>query len=96
MAQSMEKKDACLLAVDISEKESTDMTNASPAVVSSRHVQLPPVVQTSLPILSYCVASIVMTVTNKYVVSGDFNMVFLLLTVQVIRVSVCTYHRWLM
>jgi GDP-mannose transporter len=38
----------------------------------------------SLPILSYCASSILMTVTNKYVLSGlDFNLNFLLLCVQV-------------
>lgn len=36
-----------------------------------------------LPILSYCGASIMMTVTNKYVLSGyDFNLNFFLLCVQ--------------
>ncbi|CDK28950.1 unnamed protein product [Kuraishia capsulata CBS 1993] len=36
-----------------------------------------------ISIMSYCGASILMTVTNKYVVSGaDFNMIFLLLAVQ--------------
>ncbi|RIA87418.1 hypothetical protein C1645_696039 [Glomus cerebriforme] len=37
----------------------------------------------TLPILTYCAASILMTVTNKYVLSGyDFNMNFLLLGIQ--------------
>nr|ODO03921.1 GDP-mannose transporter 1 [Cryptococcus depauperatus CBS 7855] len=37
----------------------------------------------ALPILSYCVASIMMTVVNKYVVSGaHFTMTFLLLAIQ--------------
>lgn len=55
----------------------------SPSVVASKKVTLPPLVKAGLPIFTYCVASIVMTVTNKYVVSGgDFNMVFLLLTIQ--------------
>lgn len=37
-----------------------------------------------LPILSYCGASILMTVTNKYVLSGyDFNLNFFLCMVQV-------------
>ncbi|CAG8435409.1 976_t:CDS:2 [Funneliformis mosseae] len=37
----------------------------------------------TLPILTYCAASILMTVTNKYVLSGyEFNMNFLLLGVQ--------------
>ncbi|EJD07538.1 GDP-mannose transporter [Fomitiporia mediterranea MF3/22] len=36
-----------------------------------------------LPIVSYCCASILMTVVNKFVVSGrDFSMNFLLLTIQ--------------
>ncbi|CAI2166692.1 14464_t:CDS:2 [Funneliformis geosporum] len=37
----------------------------------------------TLPILTYCAASILMTVTNKYVLSGyEFNMNFFLLGVQ--------------
>lgn len=37
-----------------------------------------------LPILSYCGSSILMTVCNKYVLSGlDFNLNFFLLVVQV-------------
>jgi GDP-mannose transporter len=37
-----------------------------------------------LPIISYCASSILMTVTNKYVLSGiDFNLNFFLLCVQV-------------
>ena len=36
------------------------------------------------PILSYCASSILMTVTNKYVLSGfGFNLNFFLLAVQV-------------
>lgn len=53
------------------------------SVVASKKITLSPALKAGLPIFTYCVASIVMTVTNKYVVSGDFNMVFLLLTVQV-------------
>jgi GDP-mannose transporter len=53
------------------------------SVVASKKVTLSPTLKAGLPIFTYCLASIVMTVTNKYVVSGDFNMVFLLLTVQV-------------
>ena len=38
----------------------------------------------SLPILAYCGSSILMTVTNKYVLSGlDFNLNFFLLMIQV-------------
>lgn len=37
-----------------------------------------------LPVLAYCGSSIMMTVMNKYVLSGlDFNLNFLLLMVQV-------------
>lgn len=37
-----------------------------------------------LPVLAYCGSSILMTVTNKYVLSGlDFNLNFFLLCVQV-------------
>jgi GDP-mannose transporter len=54
----------------------------SASVVASKKVSLPPLVKAGLPIFTYCIASIVMTVTNKFVVSGDFNMVFFLLTIQ--------------
>lgn len=41
------------------------------------------------PILSYCVSSILMTVTNKYVLSGfGFNLNFFLLAVQVCSIVV--------
>ncbi|ODV91604.1 hypothetical protein CANCADRAFT_63099 [Tortispora caseinolytica NRRL Y-17796] len=44
--------------------------------------------RTVLPVISYCASSILMTLANKYVVSGySFNMNFLLLAVQSI---VCT------
>ncbi len=37
-----------------------------------------------VPIVSYCASSILMTVTNKFVLSGlDFNLNFFLLCVQV-------------
>ena len=36
-----------------------------------------------VPILSYCFSSILMTVLNKFVLSGDFNLNFFLLAVQV-------------
>lgn len=38
----------------------------------------------AFPIVSYCLSSILMTVTNKFVLSGvDFNLNFFLLCVQV-------------
>ncbi|KAG9289433.1 hypothetical protein G9A89_007994 [Geosiphon pyriformis] len=46
----------------------------------------------ALPILSYCGASILMTVTNKYVLSAyEFNMNFLLLTIQSIVCVILLY-----
>ena len=36
-----------------------------------------------LPVLSYCGSSILMTVLNKFVLSGNFNLNFFLLAVQV-------------
>nr|ADE10074.1 DUF6 [Tremella fuciformis] len=46
----------------------------------------------ALPILSYCCASILMTVVNKYVVSGrHFTMTFLLLAIQS---AVCVLAVW--
>lgn len=45
-----------------------------------------------LPILNYCAASIMMTVVNKYVVSGrNFTMTFLLLAIQS---GVCVLAVW--
>ena len=39
------------------------------------------------PVLSYCVSSILMTVTNKFVLSGlGFNLNFFLLCVQVCQI----------
>ncbi|KAI7879571.1 UDP-galactose transporter [Lichtheimia hyalospora FSU 10163] len=54
-----------------------------PSIVAPSIFTLSPGMRAALPIASYCFASILMTVTNKYVVSGyGFNMNFLLLTVQ--------------
>ncbi|KAI9275512.1 hypothetical protein BDA99DRAFT_495658 [Phascolomyces articulosus] len=68
----------------------------SEPLVTARAISLSPRLKTALPIGAYCIASILMTVTNKYVVSGyGFNMNFLLLTVQVsyyynhLRVYIC-------
>ncbi|KAI7859982.1 hypothetical protein BDC45DRAFT_495428 [Circinella umbellata] len=58
-------------------------TSPSPSIVAPSIFTLSPGARAALPIASYCCASILMTVTNKYVVSGyGFNMNFLLLTVQ--------------
>ncbi|KAG1469906.1 hypothetical protein G6F56_002986 [Rhizopus delemar] len=72
------------ISLTVNTDDSLELLNQSQSsvVASSKITALPPAVKASLPILSYCLASIVMTVTNKYVVSGDFNMVFFLLTIQ--------------
>ncbi|CDH49523.1 gdp-mannose transporter [Lichtheimia corymbifera JMRC:FSU:9682] len=58
-------------------------TAQGPSIVAPSIFTLSPAMRAALPIASYCFASILMTVTNKYVVSGyGFNMNFLLLTVQ--------------
>ncbi|KAI7904811.1 uncharacterized protein BX663DRAFT_503654 [Cokeromyces recurvatus] len=62
------------------EPENNNTTNT---VVAPSRIRLSPAMRAILPIASYCLASILMTVTNKYVLSGyDFNMNFLLLTIQ--------------
>lgn len=56
-------------------------------VVAPSGIKLSPAMRAVLPVASYCCASILMTVTNKYVLSGyDFNMNFLLLTIQVLYI----------
>lgn len=53
----------------------TPSPRASPSAMSNNP---------ALPVLAYCGSSIMMTVMNKYVLSGlDFNLNFLLLCVQV-------------
>ncbi|KAG0165134.1 GDP-mannose transporter into the lumen of the Golgi [Apophysomyces sp. BC1015] len=63
--------------------EDDDRRSAPSTLVAPTIIQLSPTTRAVLPIASYCFASILMTVTNKYVLSGyDFNMNFLLLTIQ--------------
>jgi len=58
--------------------------------VATGGVEEPMVSSGSLSIAAYCLASILMTVVNKYVVSGrDFSMNFLLLAIQSIVCVVC-------
>ncbi|KAI8083070.1 uncharacterized protein BX664DRAFT_339760 [Halteromyces radiatus] len=57
--------------------------SSSSTIVAPSIVSLSPAMRAALPIACYCFASILMTVTNKYVLSGyGFNMNFMLLTVQ--------------
>ena len=50
----------------------------NPAPMSSSVMNHP-----MMPIMSYCVSSIMMTVLNKFVLSPTFNLNFLLICVQV-------------
>ncbi|KAK4685241.1 GDP-mannose transporter, partial [Tremellales sp. Uapishka_1] len=59
---------------------------------SLKEVPVPTTREQALPIMSYCAASIMMTVVNKYVVSGrHFTMTFLLLAIQS---AVCVLAVW--
>ncbi|KAI9272511.1 golgi GDP-mannose transporter [Sporodiniella umbellata] len=72
-------------------------SNHSRSVVAPSRFHLSPTARAVLPIASYCFASILMTVTNKYVLSGyDFNMNFLLLTIQnLVTVFLLTIFKFL-
>ena len=61
------------------ERQPSPLRYTPPAAPSSGLANHP-----ALPVVSYCASSILMTVTNKYVLSNDgFNLNFFLLTVQV-------------
>jgi GDP-mannose transporter len=77
-------------AINIGDREPSERFNAipprnipAPSGGSSSNV-FSPANQGTASILSYCASSILMTTTNKYVLSGsDYNLNFLLLAVQV-------------
>lgn len=70
--------------VVIDQEASDNGQHQQQTIVAPSGFKLSPGMRAVLPIASYCFASILMTVTNKYVLSGyDFNMNFLLLTIQV-------------
>lgn len=69
--------------VDLQRKKNANGQASSPDILSNSAIP---------PILSYCVASITMTVVNKFVVSGrDFSMNFLLLCLQSIVCVACVW-----
>jgi len=80
------------IALEMAEKEKqedyrveigNDKRPYSPVRGSTPHAPSPPA-GPSMAIASYCVASILMTLTNKFVLSGiDFNLNFMLLAIQV-------------
>lgn len=72
------------VVIDQEEAENSHYGHNQQTVVAPSGIKLSPTARAILPIASYCFASILMTVTNKYVLSGyEFNMNFLLLTIQV-------------
>lgn len=66
------------VAIDDGKPASSPPSTAQgPSIVAPSIFTLSPAMRAALPIASYCFASILMTVTNKYVVSGyGFNMNF--------------------
>ena len=91
MAES-KKNDNYAIDMDKLDPDSDRFKAQAPAAVQPR--SSPSAISNSavLPVLSYCASSILMTVTNKYVLSGvDFNLNFFLLCVQV-----CTILRQLL
>ena len=73
--------------IELGEKDGKSFSPPRPITPSPRYTPAVPSSVTNnavLPVLSYCVSSILMTVTNKYVLSGTgFNLNFFLLAVQV-------------
>ena len=71
--------------IELGEKLGDSFSREEPP--APRHTPAIPAAAASQPvfsILSYCASSILMTVTNKYVLSGtDYNLNFFLLCVQV-------------
>ena len=72
-------------AIDMPQSKESSFRVPSPSMRSSPPRPLAAVTENPmLAVLGYCGSSILMTVTNKYVLSGvDYNLNFLLLCVQV-------------
>jgi len=70
---------------EVAERDAAEVKKAlATGVLKDTHVSAIP------PILCYCLASILMTLVNKFVVSGaDFSMNFLLLTIQSVVCVAC-------
>lgn len=78
------KRDEYTVEMDRLEQDNKGF-EAAPPLQQSRSAAPNPIANNPiLPVLAYCGSSIMMTVMNKYVLSGlDFNLNFLLLMVQV-------------
>jgi len=84
MPSSQDRGDYKPVAMD--ESDAVELRRA----VATGSVREPILSTASLSVVCYCVASIVMTVVNKYVVSGrNFSMNFLLLCIQSLVCVVC-------
>lgn len=86
MADGKKRDDYSIEMGDVEQQDKERLDIPPPPPAQSRNTSSPSSLANhpSLPILSYCASSILMTVTNKYVLSGlDFNLNFLLLCVQV-------------
>jgi hypothetical protein len=83
------KTDSYSLDMEKLDAEGDRFRPATPTPPSRQNTAPPPIANhPMLPIISYCGSSILMTVTNKYCLSGlDFNLNFFLLCVQV-----CSRH----
>ena len=70
--------------VKVDESEGEKWTAEPPPPPRSAHMPVSVASNPVIPVLAYCGSSILMTVTNKYVLSGSFfNLNFFLLCVQV-------------
>jgi len=103
MADNKKRDD---LVIDLDEKRGYDQPSRSPMSPRTPMTPAPsgPAMPSGavannpiVPILSYCVSSIMMTVTNKFVLSGTgFNLNFFLLCVQVSRTYVQYQWDWML
>ena len=69
--------------IEMGDKNREGRFDPPPAAYKAPQVQADWRSHPLVPILSYCASSIAMTVLNKYVLLGDFNLNFFLLCVQV-------------
>lgn len=75
-----------------SQKEEEDVVEMKKALATGSASSQSNVTSSVAPILCYCMASILMTVVNKFVVSGrQFNMNFLLLCIQSFVCVACVF-----
>jgi GDP-mannose transporter len=80
--------------IEMGEKQGSSYSPPRPTTPRYTPAAPPAATNPLYPILSYCGSSILMTVTNKYVLAGTgFNLNFLLLAVQVGELYLKTLDR---